>query len=916
MIGKRGFSEGVLFLVILGVGIFLGLLFVRISFYQEISMSPEEPLILEGTTEVIISESFEEGGFARTDYYLVSGDNRYKVEFGSYRQNIVSGMQVRLNVFSPEGVASDEQIYFVEGMEVLGGVSSAQEENLGEQRTAVIIFNSSSAYSNDFIDENGNVISEAEFRNKIYERVYDLNYPKSLNNYLREVSYGRSWVGGGEGDIYGVYALSLSQYEICDKGAEIIGSIGAEIDFSQYSRVIVVSPVACDYYGVSTLGKIYVRGRLVSVMVMAGYRTLYDMPEVPTSEGLVLYHEFGHGLGLSHANLESCSIGSNGEAGPVGENCQSAEYGDYFDTMGNNQPGHFNALHKEKAGFFNDNEVIEVNADDWGTYTLNSLNMDNLGVKMIKINSQSGLSYSLERRKFTGFDQIFYDIWGRWTPGFFDGVILHSDRYVPGEGGGGDTQLLLPIPTTDQYAGFREGEEFNDVKNGVHFKVLDVSENEAVVKVGLESCGNGVIDEYEECDGQDLGGLKCLDKGFLSGDLICDDRCKIKTNLCQDPICVYPAIHLGGFICEIELDGEVEYYNLRNVIYGQEMDFEDRRYSQNIGHAPGAVIDSSRFYIRRIIDFPYYTEVNSSSIYRVLFNFPTSSLPDDSTILSSSLIGYVPWPTSTISNTHPNGNDKILLISNPNYPVDNPLELADRIDLSEIELIEGGQRGILEFLLNEEGMNKISKNSNTKFGVRTYYDAIPNSSRDLGYFDLSFQLEIATPDFPDRRSPFLKVIYAPKICGNSILQEGEECDDGNRIGGDGCDDICMLEITADPVCGDWEKDEGEQCDDGNTINGDGCNSLCLGECFDSDYGNYYKKGTARAYLSGTNYTDYCYSTQYNLMEYSCVEGLLTNSSFYCANGCLNGACRSPSGSSPTPVAPGVTNPSPGAGAIQ
>ncbi len=118
------------------------------------------------------------------------------------------------------------------------------------------------------------------------------------------------------------------------------------------------------------------------------------------------------------------------------------------------------------------------------------------------------------------------------------------------------------------------------------------------------------------------------------------------------------------------------------------------------------------------------------------------------------------------------------------------------------------------------------------------------------------------------------------------------------------------------TCGDSILEEGEQCDDGNTINGDGCSATCRGECFDSDYGNYYKKGITGPDLNGVNYTDYCYSNQYNLMEYSCVDGLVTNSSFYCARGCLNGACKSPLGSSPTPVAPSATNPSPGSGAIQ
>ena len=39
------------------------------------------------------------------------------------------------------------------------------------------------------------------------------------------------------------------------------------------------------------------------------------------------------------------------------------------------------------------------------------------------------------------------------------------------------------------------------------------------------------------------------------------------------------------------------------------------------------------------------------------------------------------------------------------------------------------------------------------------------------------------------------------VCGNGILENGEECDDGNLINGDGCDTSCVIEVVA-PVCGD------------------------------------------------------------------------------------------------------------------
>lgn len=67
-------------------------------------------------------------------------------------------------------------------------------------------------------------------------------------------------------------------------------------------------------------------------------------------------------------------------------------------------------------------------------------------------------------------------------------------------------------------------------------------------------------------------------------------------------------------------------------------------------------------------------------------------------------------------------------------------------------------------------------------------------------------------------------------CGNSFLEAGEACDDGNGVPGDGCDGLCQIEGTVvDPFCGDGRIDAGEECDDGNVDSGDGCSSVCLVE---------------------------------------------------------------------------------------
>ncbi|MFH1308623.1 MAG: DUF4215 domain-containing protein, partial [Patescibacteria group bacterium] len=37
------------------------------------------------------------------------------------------------------------------------------------------------------------------------------------------------------------------------------------------------------------------------------------------------------------------------------------------------------------------------------------------------------------------------------------------------------------------------------------------------------------------------------------------------------------------------------------------------------------------------------------------------------------------------------------------------------------------------------------------------------------------------------------------FCGDSVVQPGESCDDGNKIDGDGCDSTCIIEEETPPL---------------------------------------------------------------------------------------------------------------------
>jgi large repetitive protein len=67
------------------------------------------------------------------------------------------------------------------------------------------------------------------------------------------------------------------------------------------------------------------------------------------------------------------------------------------------------------------------------------------------------------------------------------------------------------------------------------------------------------------------------------------------------------------------------------------------------------------------------------------------------------------------------------------------------------------------------------------------------------------------------------------VCGNLVLEPGEDCEDGNLLAGDGCDPACHYEPWLNSRCGNGSLDSSEGCDDGNRISGDGCSSECCME---------------------------------------------------------------------------------------
>ncbi len=87
-----------------------------------------------------------------------------------------------------------------------------------------------------------------------------------------------------------------------------------------------------------------------------------------------------------------------------------------------------------------------------------------------------------------------------------------------------------------------------------------------------DSCGNGVKDSNEDCDGNDFGGMTCagLDIGMDLGTLACSSSCKLDLSGCHEPSCNNDGIKDADEECDGEDFGGLTCADLDDVLaYGR-----------------------------------------------------------------------------------------------------------------------------------------------------------------------------------------------------------------------------------------------------------------------------------------------------------------------------------------------------------
>lgn len=168
-------------------------------------------------------------------------------------------------------------------------------------------------------------------------------------------------------------------------------------------------------------------------------------------------------------------------------------------------------------------------------------------------------------------------------------------------------------------------------------------------------------------------------------------------------------------------------------------------------------------------------------------------------------------------------------------------------------------------------------------------------------------------------------VCSPNQCGDLYVSKTEECEDGNVVTGDGCDNcqfsclstdpardctnldpciatkcddsthtcgsalgdgvtcaagsVCKSGVCTPTVCGDGILDAGEICDDGNLQNGDGCDADCTRSCVDP------KTDCPAAPVCQAPACD---------MNFVCTTtNIGSDPACIAPNSCMNGACQAP-----------------------
>jgi len=239
----------------------------------------------------------------------------------------------------------------------------------------------------------------------------------------------------------------------------------AGVNLADYQRRVYIFPAnACPWQGQGSLG---------------GTKTQAWINGLITLQ--VVGHELGHNYGLFLANAYDC------DTGVFGERCNSIEYGDAADLMGNGRAGQFSPFAKELLGWLNDGVSPPITTvTTSGRYSIEPYSASSVGPKALKIPlATDGYGrktwYYLEYRQPIGGDSVLGT-----TGNLTKGVMV---RYaVQGDGGTGYQLDMSPGSSTNKFDEMADGalavgQSYFEESLGLTVTLASTSSTEATIDV-------------------------------------------------------------------------------------------------------------------------------------------------------------------------------------------------------------------------------------------------------------------------------------------------------------------------------------------------------------------------------------------------------------------------------------------------
>jgi chitodextrinase len=322
-----------------------------------------------------------------------------------------------------------------------------------------------------------------------------------VDSWYAENSYGRSWL---EPAVFGPFTIADTTSsgrcpDLTTAGNDLLNAASPYLTYSQFRRIVFV--FNCSGYGASTsVGETQIttpQGIITGALTYADANALGDRA--------TFAHELSHNLGNYHAALYVCQPRAFVPPTRFGQNCDSAEYGDEFDTLGATLTSphatpDLDPYHKSNAGWFSPGNFPTVSAPGTYTYKLLPYETPTSGVLALDIpRGTSGTNFTLEYRQPTGFDTWMTGSNTTYCNGKCTATEGPTIRLVypqSGSGGGSDTQAIDTTPSSIQsntyfpIADNRDGallagETFTDPEYGISITTQNADATGATVQITI-----------------------------------------------------------------------------------------------------------------------------------------------------------------------------------------------------------------------------------------------------------------------------------------------------------------------------------------------------------------------------------------------------------------------------------------------